>query len=107
MNPKASSKYLPMSQVIEEKIKQIQEKLIQLCRKNAAIEKENAALKQALDEQKASVENAATSMEAMQQQLDIAKYSNTQMSTEERKAFEKRINSYLREIDKCIALLSV
>ncbi|ANH81506.1 hypothetical protein A8C56_11425 [Niabella ginsenosidivorans] len=96
-----------MSRLIEDKIKQIQEKLVQLCRKNAAIEKENSALKQALEESKASAAAAASNMEAMQQQLDIARYGNTQMSPEERKAFEKRINSYLREIDKCIALLSV
>ncbi|WP_018629440.1 hypothetical protein [Niabella aurantiaca] len=96
-----------MSQAIEEKIKQIQEKLVQLCRKNAIIEKENIALKQALEESKASAASAASTMEAMQQQLDIARYGNTQMSPEERKAFEKRVNGYLKEIDRCIALLSV
>ncbi|HEX7757215.1 MAG TPA: hypothetical protein VF421_17815 [Niabella sp.] len=96
-----------MSQLIEDRIKQIQDKLVQLCRKNAAIEKENSALRQALEESKTSAEAAASNMEAIQQQLDIAKYGNTQMSTEERKAFEKRINGYLKEIDKCIALLSV
>lgn len=96
-----------MSEVIEEKIKQIQEKLVQLCRKNAAIEKENVLLKEALEEQKAAAVNAQINRDAMQQQLDIAKYGNTQMNPAERKAFEKRINTYLKEIDKCIALLSV
>ncbi|AHF17447.1 hypothetical protein [Niabella soli] len=96
-----------MSQVIEEKIKQIQEKLIQLCRRNAAIEKENSLLKEALEEQKTAAANAQTNMEAMQQQLDIARYGNSEMNPTERKAFEKRINTYLKEIDKCIALLSV
>ncbi|MGJ7031450.1 hypothetical protein [Niabella hirudinis] len=96
-----------MSQAIEDKIKQIQDKLVQLCRKNAVIEKENTALKLALEESKNSAASAASNMEAMQQQLDIARYGNTQMSPEERKAFEKRVNGYLKEIDRCIALLSV
>ncbi|MBZ4192215.1 hypothetical protein [Niabella beijingensis] len=96
-----------MSQAIEEKIRLIQEKLIQLSRKNAAIEKENMALKQDLEEARAAAASAVSNMEAAQQQLDIARYGNTSMSTEERKAFEKRVNGYLREIDRCIALLSV
>ncbi|WP_300604920.1 hypothetical protein [Niabella sp.] len=96
-----------MSQAIEEKIKQIQEKLIQLSRKNAAIEKENNALKQELEETRTAAAMAVANMETAQQQLDIARYGNTPMSAEERKNFEKRINGYLREIDRCIALLSV
>lgn len=96
-----------MIQEIENKIKHIQEKLVLLTRKQAAMEKENAQLREALASSRSSASTAAVDMEAMRQQLDIAKYGNSPMQPEERKAFEKRINGYLREIDKCIALLSV
>jgi hypothetical protein len=45
-------------------------------------------------------------MERLRQQVDILKYSNVAMNESEKKDFEKRINTYLKEIDKCIVMLS-
>ena len=96
-----------MIKEIEIKLKQIQDKLALLARKNSAIRKENQTLRESLQEAKAVAGNAATQAEALQHQLDAKKYAQAKMEPEERKAFEKKINSYIREIDKCIALLSV
>lgn len=96
-----------MAQQIEEKIKQIHEKLLLLSKQNALMAKKNQSLKQSLAEAKSAVEKASSNAEKLQQQLDVNKYSNAQMQPEERKAFEKKINTYIKEIDKCIALLSV
>ena len=41
----------------------------------------------------------------LRQQVSILKASAGNMSEADKKEFEKRINSYLKEIDKCIALL--
>lgn len=96
-----------MSQVLEDKIKHIQEKLQLLVRQNAAVKKENLALKEALAEARLQFNEAADVAEALQHQLDAKKYSQAIMDPEEKKAFEKKINSYIKEIDKCITLLSV
>ena len=42
----------------------------------------------------------------LETQLELAKAIRPQMSEEDRQALEKRINRYLKEIDKCIALLN-
>ncbi|MFT4094030.1 MAG: hypothetical protein QM640_10350 [Niabella sp.] len=96
-----------MSQAIEGKIKQIQEKLQSLVRQNAVIRKENEVLKGSLTEARQQAAIAAEAAEALQHQLDARKYSQALMEPEEKKAFEKKINGYIKEIDKCIALLSV
>lgn len=96
-----------MSQVLEDKIKQVQEKLQLLIRQNTAALKENQLLREALAEAKEQATSAASAAEALQHQIDAKKYSQAMMDTEEKKVFEKKINGYIKEIDKCIALLSV
>ncbi|GAB3425252.1 hypothetical protein GCM10027516_27220 [Niabella aquatica] len=96
-----------MSQVIEDKIKQVQEKLQLLIKQNAAVVKENQLLKEALTEARQQARSAGQTAEALQHQLDAKKYSQALMDPGEKKAFEKKINGYIKEIDKCIALLSV
>lgn len=96
-----------MTEQIENKIKQIQEKLALLAKQNASLAKENSVLKESLQEAKQSAEQAGKNAELLQHQLDARKYSQAMMSPEEKKAFEKKINGYIKEIDKCIALLSV
>jgi len=96
-----------MTEQIENKLKQIQEKLVLLAKQNASLIKENNSLKESLQDAKQLAEKAGKDAELIQHQLDARKYSQAMMSQEEKKAFEKKINGYIKEIDKCIALLSV
>ena len=96
-----------MTEQIENKLKHIQEKMGTLVKRYAAISKENKLLKESLQEARLAAESASKKAEVLQHQLDARKYSQAMMLPEEKKAFEKKINSYLKEIDKCIALLSV
>ncbi len=96
-----------MSQAIEDKIKQIQEKLQLLLRQQVALSKENQSLREALADAKEQAGATANAAEALRHQLDAKKYSQALMNAEEKKAFEKKINGYIKEIDRCIALLSV
>ena len=43
-------------------------------------------------------------LEELERQLELVKVTRPQMSEKDRQALEKRINLYLREIDKCIGL---
>ena len=42
----------------------------------------------------------------MEEQVNLLKASSGQMDEPSKKAFEKQLNHYIREIDRCIAMLS-
>jgi cell division septum initiation protein DivIVA len=89
----------------EQQIKRIHDKLQQVLKNYGAIQKENSRLKEELDlvSQKITAQNKIA--DELKQQVSILKLSNGEMNESEKKEFEKRINSYLKEIDRCIALL--
>ncbi len=49
---------------------------------------------------------AKQNIEELQQQSSILKLASGEMSDKDKKNFEKKINQYIKEIDKCIAFLS-
>ncbi len=89
----------------EEQLKRIQDKLQQLLKQFAALQKENARLKDQLRQAEATSVVQLDSIETLKQQTEILKYSAVEMSAADKKEFEKRINFYLKEIDRCIAIL--
>jgi len=94
-----------MSQAVGDKVKVIQEKLQQLLKDKNLLQKENQSLKIMLEEAKQNALNASNATEALQHQLDAKRYGQALMPPEEKKAFEKKITGYIKEIDKCINLL--
>ena len=89
----------------EQHLKRIQDKLQQLLKQHSAVQKENSKLKEelAIARQKSAVQQK--SADELKQQVSILKVSAGDMSEADKKEFEKRINGYLKEIDRCIALL--
>jgi hypothetical protein len=45
-------------------------------------------------------------MEEMQEQITILKVASGELSEKDKKDFERKINQYIREVDKCITFLS-
>lgn len=90
----------------EIQLKRIQDKLQGLLKQHAVLQKENVQLKAELNDSKSEVSSHKKNVDELKQQVDILKFSAGEMNETDKKAFEKRINSYLKEIDKCIALLS-
>ncbi len=91
---------------LEEHIKRVNNKLQQMLRQYLQIQKENEKLKEKLKELIACQAKEAEETIRLQQQVSILKLSAGQMAETEKKAFEKQINRYIKEIDKCIGLLS-
>ncbi|MDF2384787.1 hypothetical protein JMG10_25165 [Nostoc ellipsosporum NOK] len=89
----------------EEHIKQIQEKVQLLLKQQAALAKENRQLREQLHETQLQAEESIRQAEALRQQVEIGKYTNGTMDEKEKKEFEKKISRYVKEIDRCIALL--
>ncbi len=90
----------------EEHLKRIQDKLQQLLKVHAGLQKENLQLKEELSIAKSDLLKYGEMTENLKQQLDIQKFSNADMNEAEKKEFEKRINVYVKEIDRCITMLS-
>ena len=87
-------------------IKRIQEKLQQLIKQHHELQKENNQLKKDLERSaKQSVHHQQT-IETLKQQVEALKISSGNWDERDKKEFEKRINHYIKEIDKCIALFS-
>lgn len=87
-------------------IKNIQDKLQQLLRHQQVLVKENQRLTKELEKSKQLLLEKEATVAALRQQMDALKLSATAQSPEEKALLEKRINGYLKEIDKCLALLN-
>jgi hypothetical protein len=90
---------------LQNQVKRIQEKIQQLLKQQLILRKENDKLKQDLKAAQAGSLNQAAHIDQLIQQAEILKLSKQDMDGTEKKAFEKRLNGYIKEIDRCITLL--
>lgn len=90
----------------EEHINSINTKLQQFIKKYAALQKENALLSREMEKLKANEKISAEKVESLEIQLSILKGSEGSMTDKEKSNFEKRINQYIRDLDKCIAMIN-
>ena len=90
---------------LEVNIRRIQEKLQRLLKQYGELQKENVLLKRELEKSSQQSSQHAETIDSLKQQVDVLKLSSGNWDERDKKDFEKRINHYLKEIDKCIALL--
>jgi chromosome segregation ATPase len=88
-----------------EQLKRIQEKLQLLLKDHAAMQKENDRLRHELSDTRKKNGEHQKHLDDLKQQVSILKISSGEMSEADKKEFEKRINGYIKEIDRCITLL--
>lgn len=91
---------------IDARLKTIQAKLQQVLKQYQLLQKENMQLKKELTGSKQNVNEKAGQLQALQQQVDVLKLGVKGWNEDERAELEKRIDVYLKEIDKCISLLN-
>lgn len=91
---------------IEPQLKRIQDKLQQVLKDYSGLQKENLRLKEELDKNRTQSFAHQQNIEELKQQVDVLKITSGDWNEGDKKEFEKRINSYIKEIDRCIALLS-
>jgi len=90
----------------EQHLKRIQEKLQQLLKQHTAMQKENLRLKEELESANQKAASHQKGAEELKQQVSVLKLNAGEMNDIDKKELEKKINGYLKEIDRCIALLS-
>ena len=89
----------------EQHLKRIQDKLQLLLKQFTVLQKENSRLKEEIHTAQEKLSGQQKSVDELKQQVSVLKLSAGEMSEEDKKEFEKRINGYLKEIDRCIAML--
>lgn len=92
-------------QQLEQQIQLIQQKLQQLLKRYAALQKEKELLRARLSEMQEQQEQQVQTIDMLRQKVEVLQASKGAMNEEEKKAFEKRLAQYIREIDRCIAML--
>lgn len=91
---------------VDEQFNIISEKLQQLLRQHNRLKKENERLREELNAQRQKEQETQQTVQELHQQMAILKVASGDLSDKDKKDFERKINQYVREIDKCIAFLS-
>ncbi|MBD0331271.1 MAG: hypothetical protein ICV66_01320 [Chitinophagaceae bacterium] len=91
---------------LDQQFNTINDKLQQLLKHLGRLKKENEKLRNELDQSKQKESAAQQKVEELQQQTSVLKLAAVEMSDKDKKEFEKKINQYIKEIDKCISFLS-
>ena len=91
---------------VDQQFNSLHDKLQQLLKQYHRLQKENEKLKEELVLAKNKELQMEQRIEEIRQQVSILKISSGEMSEKDKKDFEKKINQYIREVDKCISFLS-
>ena len=91
---------------IQDHINRIHNKLQLMLKHMAALEKENEQHKKDVQRLRLLKEAQEIQVKNLQQQNYILKAATNKMSEADKIALEQSINKYVRDIDKCIGLLS-
>lgn len=90
---------------IEEQITRIGQRVQQLLKRCNELQSENDVLRMQLSASKQKNVEATEQITMMQNNIMTLRSSLGQLSEEEKKLFEKRLNGYIRDIEKAITLL--
>lgn len=84
----------------------IQQKLKALLNKHSALQKENRQLAIEKENLQKQIAFQNGQIKQLQQQNDVLKSGIQHWHPEQKKLFVKRIDTYLKEIEKCLALIN-
>jgi predicted nuclease with TOPRIM domain len=91
---------------LDEHIHSINTKLQQLLKKYVALRKENIILTHELEEKKTNEKHFRDKIDSLEMQAGMLKASAGKMSEKDKQDFEKRINQYIKDLEKCIGMLN-
>lgn len=91
---------------LDPQIKRIQEKLQVLLKQQLVLQKENQRLKKELEKNITGNSEKQELLQVLQQQVDTLKLGSGKLDESEKQSLSKRIDGYLKEIDKCLAILN-
>jgi len=92
--------------VVENDIKRVNNKLQQLLKQYLLLQKENEKLNEEVKQLRVNNEQQQSQIEQFQIQVSLLKSASSQMNETDKRTFERKINQYIKDIDKCITMLS-
>lgn len=90
---------------LDDTIKRIQDKLQQAIKQAVSMRKENEKLRHELQELKAETAQKDELIQILELRIEVLKATKGEMPAADKKELEKKITQYIREVDKCLALL--
>ena len=90
----------------EKQIQRIQQKLQEIVKRYASMQKTVSEQSSTIQQLQQELEEKNRRIRILQEQQYVLKSAAGQLDAADKKAFEQTINKYIREIEKCIALLS-
>lgn len=91
---------------VDQQFNTLNEKLQLLLKHLGQLQRENAQLRTELQQARATELAAQAQADELKQQATILKFAAFEMTDKDKKEFERTLNRYIRQIDKCIAYLS-
>ncbi len=91
---------------LDQHIQSLQQKMQLLVKKYQQLAKENIRLKEELKQLKETQFEKKKEVEVLEMQNAILKASQQQLDEKEKKELEKKLSLYIKEIDRCIAMLT-
>ena len=91
---------------LNSQIIQMQQRLKLLISNYMVLKRENVQLKKEIAKKQTLLTEREQLLQTLQQQLDILKLSKDSYSEEEKLELNKRIETYLKDIDRCLSLLN-
>ena len=91
---------------LQQQLKQITEKLQQVTQRYHSLQKEHEQLSKEVMTLREKEKARLIRIDELEMKMTALQSVTGQLNETEKKEVEKRINRYIREIDRCIALLS-
>jgi alanyl-tRNA synthetase len=91
---------------VDQQFTALTEKLQQLLQRHHRLQRENEKLQEELEQVRKREAAMQRRAEELQQQIAVLKLAAGEMSDADKKTFERKLNQYIKEIDRAIAYLS-
>jgi len=92
--------------ILSNQLLQLQQKQELLLKHYLILKRENVQLKKSVSKKEAQLQKTEDQLKDLQQKLDAEKLSKGSLDNPEKKVLEKRLNEYIKEIDRCLKLLN-
>jgi archaellum component FlaC len=91
---------------LQDQLKRVTEKLQQVVQRYHLLQKEHEQLSREVIALRDKEKTRLTRIDELEMKMTALQSVTVQLNETEKREVEKRINRYIREIDRCIALLS-
>jgi FtsZ-binding cell division protein ZapB len=91
---------------MEQRLQRVEEKIQQLLKQHQYAQKEMQRLQKENNRLNEELQQKIEHANNLQQKAELLKVNTLNLDDHSKKDLEKRINSYLKEIDKCLSLLN-